>query len=901
MANYSNLKTAIENAVDWNNGDNEITGQNLLDILETIIDSLGAKYKFADVATPSSSITTPDEPLFYLAGEGTYTNFSGLSVTIPRGTLAIFYYDTAWHYTTVRTDSDAFFNVNQYLGTPSTTYTKANGRNAVPSALRSKGMIITYLTTNGWLIEQNLSTSGTWNADANWQTIGPVSVSQNTETGHIDIEIGGETTEVATGQEVDELSSFAELATQGINASITDAFTAASEQVATLRNNIILAKNGDSLEFTLKSCSYASSNTKHNAFARNAINPKHIAIGLATNYVSVRADDSTWVIEKSASLVGNTIKISYENNNIVLYINGEVAETYSEQKPLTISSFGDGSRGGENYGYWDGAIENLKINGILISLKELCSSFTAVETIAIHKLSSEDISNIQNIPNIETELSSVKRETYLFDSSESSYIELTTPIVLEEEGDSLEFVINNVHTYYGDDTNKSYSFARNPNNNAKIALGLSARIFAVRADDGTWLVDIAQLTDIVTNGDSIKIIYEDGNVNAYVSGRLIGSYNGQKKVTISSFGNGSQGGGNYGYWDGSISNLMINGDVYPLSFNYSTNHNVEITTAEDSYPQYMVQKTATLIELYIHQKDGVYIGYPINYRYKAYTENEYPSFYDNWGVGRAFTAQYDKDTNTMTFIQYLFNPGEAELAVETPNVKAGESGQPTYKFSGGGANHGFENIVVESNNRKVMLLLNNISYAEDSVIPLKEIKTFDFYIQTQIYQAYTNENPYGLVTKHWFVEDGKFQIRTTMKMLRSIYLNQSEFGMFCIYRHIEGNISKGYLTNRAIENDDIFKVYDVTDGWESESANNRLKTNNYNCTKIIQYGETDMAFAIEIVDANTISPNESRNGGGMSMATNGNNPYNKVYFDLTGHYTPNVDDLLYATQVWSIK
>lgn len=180
MANFSNLKTAIENAVDWNNGDNEITGQNLLDILETIIDSLGAKYKFADVATPSSSITTPDEPLFYLAGAGTYTNFSGLSVTIPRGTLAIFYYDTAWHYTTVRTDSDAFFNVNQYLGAPSATYTKANARNAVPEALRSKGMIITYLTTNGWIIEQNLSTSGTWSDDASWVTTGPVSVSQNT-------------------------------------------------------------------------------------------------------------------------------------------------------------------------------------------------------------------------------------------------------------------------------------------------------------------------------------------------------------------------------------------------------------------------------------------------------------------------------------------------------------------------------------------------------------------------------------------------------------------------------------------------------------------------------------------------------------------------------------------------
>ena len=207
MANYSNLKTAIENAVDWNNGDNEITGQNLLDILETIIDSLGAKYKFADVATPSSSISTPDEPLFYLAGAGTYANFSGLTVSVQRGTLAIFYYDTAWHWTSVRTDSDAFFNVNQYLEAPSTTYTKATGRNAVPEALRSKGMIITYLTTNGWIIEQNLSTSGTWNADANWQTIGPVSVSQNSQTGHTDITIGDTTTPVASVEEVSYIES----------------------------------------------------------------------------------------------------------------------------------------------------------------------------------------------------------------------------------------------------------------------------------------------------------------------------------------------------------------------------------------------------------------------------------------------------------------------------------------------------------------------------------------------------------------------------------------------------------------------------------------------------------------------------------------------------------------------
>ncbi len=216
--------------------------------------------------------------------------------------------------------------------------------------------------------------------------------------------------------------------------------------------------------------------------------------------------------------------------------------------------------------------------------------------------------------------------------------------------------------------------------------------------------------------------------------------------------------------------------------------------------------------------------------------------------------------------------------------------------------HGFENIVTEDSVRKFMLLINNISYTESSVIPLTAIESFDLYTQTQIFQAYTNENPYGLVNKHWFVKDSLFQIRTTMKMLRSIYLNQSEFGMFCIYRHAEGDVSKPYLTNRAIENDDIFKVYDVSDGWESDSANNKLKVNNYSSSEIILYGQKDMGFSLKIVDANTIAPaSGGQNGGGMTIGTNGGNAYNKVYFDLTGHHTPNVDDELYATQVWNIK
>lgn len=704
----------------------------------------------------------------------------------------------------------------------------------------------------------------------------------------------------------DKMKSEAMLSSMSVNTNVIDTFVAANEQIATLKQNIILSKDGDSIEFTLKSCSYDSSDNKHNAFARNPNNPSKIAIAIAVNYVGVRTDDSTRIFDYPTETVGKTFKISFENGNIVLYKNEVAVLTYSGQKTLTIDSFGNGSQGAANYGYWGGSIKNLKINGILVSLKDLCQTFTATESITSHKLSEEDFNNIESISEIAGNVELLNSEVdsllpaqkYIFDSAQESYFVLSNPIVLSQNGDSLEFKINTVPQYYGASSTQAYTLGYNPNNAQKIALGISQAICAVRADDGTWFCDIV---GAMYNDDVIKISYEDGNVVIYKNGVVIATHTGQKTLTISSFGNGSQGSGNYGYWDGIISNIKVNGEKYTL---IGTNHNVDVVSDEESsvvLPKMMIEKAANLITLYLLYKGNQYIGYPINYRYKAYTADEYPSFYDNWGVGRIFIADYNAEYNSMSVNQYLFLGGEAELAVETPNVKYGETGQSQYKFSGGVA-HGFENIVTEDETRKFMLLINNISYAESSVIPLTAIESFDMFTLTQIYQAYTNENPYGLVNKHWFVKDGLFQIRTTMKMLRSVYLNQSEFGMFCIYRHAEGDASKPYLTNRAIENDDIFKAYDVSDGWESDSANNKLRVSNYATSEIILYGQKDMGFSMKIVDANTIAPaSGSQNGGGMSMATNGGNAYNKVYFDLTGHHTPNVDDELYATQVWSIK
>ena len=91
MANYAQLKSAV-NAVITTNGNNEITGAILNNILNTIIDTIGGNYTFAGVATPSTSVGSPDANVFWIGGSGTYTNFGG-NITIAAGNIGIFTYD----------------------------------------------------------------------------------------------------------------------------------------------------------------------------------------------------------------------------------------------------------------------------------------------------------------------------------------------------------------------------------------------------------------------------------------------------------------------------------------------------------------------------------------------------------------------------------------------------------------------------------------------------------------------------------------------------------------------------------------------------------------------------------------------------------------------------------------
>lgn len=88
QGNYEQLKAAIA-AVIKTNGNNEITGALMQQVLQSIVSQIGQNGTFAGIATPATNPGTPDQNVFYLASEsGVYPNFAGY--TLEAGHIAVF-------------------------------------------------------------------------------------------------------------------------------------------------------------------------------------------------------------------------------------------------------------------------------------------------------------------------------------------------------------------------------------------------------------------------------------------------------------------------------------------------------------------------------------------------------------------------------------------------------------------------------------------------------------------------------------------------------------------------------------------------------------------------------------------------------------------------------------------
>ena len=166
MGNYKQLKQAVSNVIKTN-GTQSITGQVLQNTLLTMINSLGDNYQFVGVATTATNPGTPDQNVFYLAGEGTYVNFSNLTIDV--GQLGVLKWNGTWSKQTLEVGAGGGNMILDWNTDVATT------RKQVISKLRKPGMQISYKDPiNGWINEQYIGTAITdleWVKDSNWNEI----------------------------------------------------------------------------------------------------------------------------------------------------------------------------------------------------------------------------------------------------------------------------------------------------------------------------------------------------------------------------------------------------------------------------------------------------------------------------------------------------------------------------------------------------------------------------------------------------------------------------------------------------------------------------------------------------------------------------------------------------------
>ena len=111
-------------------------------VLDDYIQHLKKTSTFAGIATPTTNPGTPDGPVFYIAGEGTYVNFSNLVIGV--GQLGILKWDGTWSKQVLEIGAGGGSGSGSGVSL-GTLLTKLNSDNPFPTA---NGQVLTYNGNN---------------------------------------------------------------------------------------------------------------------------------------------------------------------------------------------------------------------------------------------------------------------------------------------------------------------------------------------------------------------------------------------------------------------------------------------------------------------------------------------------------------------------------------------------------------------------------------------------------------------------------------------------------------------------------------------------------------------------------------------------------------------------------
>lgn len=422
----------------------------------------------------------------------------------------------------------------------------------------------------------------------------------------------------------------------------------------------------------------------------------------------------------------------------------------------------------------------------------------------------------------------------------TSYITLTTPIVLSEDGDSVEITAtdggNNASNF------EDMAFAGSGlSANSYYAIQLGRARCGIRAADKTWLFQTKAIPDASTH--TLKIEYADSKIYTYIDGTIIDTQNTQRTIQIASFGNG--GNGIYGYWKGTISSVIFNGtDIIPQGgFEASEDAQIEYEYVFDAseYPKGILMFSASSSKFTFYSRCGSSKRY---YSFEVFltTNNSDEVYLKEWGLYGG--GCYEYNGSSFTKIATTIHNAENEMAMHFAN---------TIDYTGG--IHGDERIDVDNTCFVKFFadgnLLNDLS--EDFTI---ECATFSYIQKSTLHQTSSTQGEYvsghpiiAYHLKNVTFKDCGFRLENVVQFTSEQIVQQYHAGMMCV--------GKGAATYALLPN--MVTTSELTG------------TNNYHTADNIKGARVDMW-----------------------------NPTNNIKVSVEGHYLEGLDDSvdIQQFQVW---
>lgn len=237
-------------------------------------------------------------------------------------------------------------------------------------------------------------------------------------------------------------------------------------------------------------------------------------------------------------------------------------------------------------------------------------------------------------------------------NGESSKAVLKTPIVLSQNGDSIEFWITSSITGAISGTG-AYNFSQGGSATTTNWKGIAANAdrFCMRTDDATW---IYQQTGSRHAGH-FKFEYKNGNIvlsRPGYDGDDV-TYTGQKTLTIRQFGYSPLNSETDKYWAGTIQKMKVNGVDYDLA-KMAVLTDVTYTTTPAAGRSFMTPEEKAGLSLPLHvvgrsDQNEVGIFAPSKNKYVEYRLRhieDVSSNIDTWVLGNAYKAAADFTRDT---------------------------------------------------------------------------------------------------------------------------------------------------------------------------------------------------------------------------------------------------------------